>query len=176
MLHLLSQGGQADTACDILLREEYPSILNMVSQTGNSIRESWGESDSFAQIEGIAAMGNWFYRDLVGIAPDIRQPAFGHFVLQPTLPRQVNSVEFIYESPRGLIQSRMLRQKNRLQWDVTVPPNATATVSFPFGAIYAITESGQPALNAKGVTAAGPVEQRSSLQLGSGTYHFEVPL
>ena len=176
LLHLLSQGGQADTACDILLREEYPSILNMVSQTGNSIRESWGESDSFAQIEGVAAMGNWFYRDLVGIAPDIRQPAFGHFMLQPTLPRQVNSVEFSYESPRGLIQSRMLRQKKLLQWDVTVPPNAVATVSFPFGAINQITESGKPVLEAGGVRVAEEPNNRPAVQLDSGTYFFEIPL
>ncbi|TSA32034.1 MAG: hypothetical protein D4R65_10190 [Verrucomicrobiaceae bacterium] len=175
LLHLLSQGGQADAACDILLREDYPSILNMVSQTGNSIRESWGESDSFAQIEGITAMGNWFYRDLVGIEPDLHQPAFGHFTLRPTLPRQVNSVDFSYESPRGLIKSRMLRQGGQLKWDVTVPPNATATVSFPCSAIDQITESGKPVKTASGVAAAQSVDSRPSVELASGTYHFISP-
>ena len=93
----------------------------------------------------------FFYRDLVGIAPDLHRPAFAHFFLRPILPRQVGSVEFQYESPRGLIRSHMVRQGNRLRWTVVVPPNAIATLSFPSGKIDEITESGKAVLEAIGI-------------------------
>ena len=148
----------------------------MVSQTGNSIRESWGESDSFAQIEGISGMGKWFYRELVGIAPDLHRPAFAHFFLRPILPRQVGSVEFQYESPRGLIRSQMVRQGNRLRWTVVVPPNATATISFPSGRINEITDSGKAVLEGLGVSPGGNSDRGPSVKVSSGNHQFELTL
>lgn len=131
LLHELSQNGFQDEAMRLLLREEYPSLLEMIQQTGNAIRESWGTMDSFAQIEGLTEMGKWFYTDLVGIEPSIEHPAFAEFSLKPIVPARVGSCEFFCNSPRGIIKSNWKKSLGLISWKVVVPPNATAEVFIP---------------------------------------------
>ena len=175
LLHLLSQGGHIDEAVRLLERDEYPSLLNMINETGGNIRESWGTEDSFSQIEGLTGMGNWFYRDLVGIEPDLDAPAFKHFSLRPTIPTSINSIRFSYDSPSGTIESRFEKKGNKADWTLTVPPNANATITFPAPSLSLISESGRPVLHVAEMTAAESVGRRPSVRVLSGTYHFEFP-
>lgn len=176
LLHLLTRGGHVDEAVRLLEREDYPSLLNMIRETGGNIRESWGKDDSFSQIEGLTGMGNWFYRDLVGIAPDLAAPAFRHFTLRPAVPARVNSIRFTYDSPRGTIESRFEKNGRQADWKVIVPPNTNATVTFPAASLDLITESNLPLAGAAGVTIAGPVDGHPSARLLSGNYHFVFPI
>ena len=176
LLHLLSQGGHVDEAVRLLEREEYPSLLNMINETGGNIRESWGTADSFSQIEGLTGMGNWFYRDLVGIAPDPDAPAFKRFALRPTIPTNVNSIQFSYDSPRGIIKSCFEKHDKQADWTVIVPPNANASITFPAASLDLISESGMPALKVADITAAEPVNGQPSVRIPAGTYHFKFPL
>jgi len=175
LLHLLSQGGHIDDAVRLLERDEYPSLLNMINKTGGNIRESWGTEDSFSQIEGLTGMGNWFYRDLVGIEPDLAAPGFKHFSLRPTIPTNINSIHFSYDSPKGTIESRFEKKGNQADWTVTVPPNANATIVFPASSLNLISESGRPVLHVSEIVAAEVVGGQPSVRVLSGTYHFEFP-
>lgn len=87
--------------------------------------------DSYAQIEGMAAMGKWFYRDMVGIKPSIKYPAFKRFSLKPHVPSAVGKFDFTYDSPRGDIGSHWEEKDGNIHWTIVVPPNSAAEVHVP---------------------------------------------
>lgn len=172
MLHELSQAGYVDEAARLLLREEYPSLLEMINQTGNTIRESWGTMDSFAQIEGLTEMGKWFYTDLVGISPQLGHPGFARFTLKPRVPSVVHAYTFAYESPRGKIISQWSEQGGRVEWKIVVPPNSMAELHVPAAPAVPISEGGQPADSCVGVRHTGETAGFQVYEVSSGEYHF----
>lgn len=175
LLHELSQNGFENEALRLLLRETYPSLLHMIETTGGTIRESWGTNDSFAQIEGLTSMGNWFYTDLVGIKPDLASPAFARFSLKPIVPTGVHSVEFAYESPRGKIESRWKREKENTSWDLVIPPNSIANIAIPTASISKLQEGGAAVSSQKGILFLHQDAGRQIYQITSGHYHFVFP-
>ena len=65
---------------------------------------------------------------------------------------------------------------NQFAWNVTVPANTTATVTFPVRSDAAILEGGKPIAHSPDTqflqnSADGPV-----YAVGSGVYHFTAPL
>ena len=120
-------------------------------------------------------MANWFYRDLVGIEPEVNAPAFKRFTLKPYVPAKLGKVDFQYDSPRGVIESKLEKMGKQTQWKVTVPPNSSAEVTFPFGTLDEITESQKPVLEVKGVEKLVESDVGPTVQLSSGTYTFMMP-
>ena len=181
ILYYLSHYGYPEEALRLMSRKEYPSIGNMFETTGgSSVWEDWGTPDkpaksSFAQAEGVSAMANWFYRDLVGIEPKVNAPAFKRFTLKPHVPAKLGKVDFQYDSVRGVIESKLEKMGKHIQWKVTVPPNSCAEVTFPFGTLDEITESQKPVLEVKGVEKLVESDAGPTVQLSSGTYTFMMP-
>ena len=58
---------------------------------------------------------------------------------------------------------------------VTVPANATATVSLPVPDAAKVREGELPASKAAGVKLLGVAGGRTLFEVGSGTYHFTAP-
>ena len=164
ILDLLSRGGFPDEAYRLLTREEYPSWLNMIDETGGSIRESWGKFDSSNQIEGFTAAGNWWYRNLVGIMPRLGAPAFREFDLRPTVPEAISNYDFRYDSPRGMIESHWKASDSNVEWTIVVPPNSTAHISVP-GKDIEGTE-------VPGITPVSKEVGRVNYTVESGRYSF----
>lgn len=164
LLDLLSRGGYSDEALRLLTREDYPSWLNMIKETGGSIRESWGNFDSSNQIEGLTAAGNWWYRNLVGIMPSLTAPAFREFELRPTVPDGVRSYAFTYDSPRGMIESHWKTVGKQVEWTIVVPPNSTAKVTIPGKNIHGT--------NCPGVSLVADRGDQPVYRVGSGKYTF----
>jgi alpha-L-rhamnosidase len=175
LLHALSQNGFSDEALRLLLREDYPSLLEMIRQTGNTIRESWGTLDSFAQIEGLTEMGKWFYADLVGIEPSLRHPGFAAFSLAPRVPAGIKHYHFNYDSPRGVIASDWQETGPSVRWQILVPPNAVATISIPAAPTETVNEGRGLAAEQPGVTSLPPRDGRQRFKIVSGNYEFTFP-
>ncbi len=62
-----------------------------------------------------------------------------------------------------------------MRLEVTIPPNTTATVFVPVAKSGEVTESGQPATNAKGVKFLRAEKAAAAYEVGSGSHVFEVP-
>jgi alpha-L-rhamnosidase len=172
LLHVLSQNGHADEALRLLEREDYPSLLNMINETGGTIRESWDTRNCFAQIEGLNAMSNWFYTDLVGIQPDISHPAFERFTLAPQVPERVGDVNFKYDSPRGKIESHWKRDGEKITWNIVVPPNSVAEISIPADRASGILEGGKSIQDRPELKFLRSENGRQIIEIGSGSYSF----
>jgi alpha-L-rhamnosidase len=90
-------------------------------------------------------------------------------------PQMVGDLQFAsasYKSVLGLIASRWQREANVLRLDVSIPPGATATISFPpeFGRI--VKESGHDLRGDDGVLSVSDGSGPLSIAVGSGSYHF----
>ena len=80
-----------------------------------------------------------------------------------------------HQSLYGKIVSNWRREVGKLRFEVTIPPNTTATVVVPAAKSRDVTESGQPAADAKGVKFLRAEKDAAVYEVGSGTYIFEAP-
>jgi len=138
LLSLLARTGHIDEAIRLTTREDYPSPYAMLSITGGTISESWGQpglpaGSSLVQAEGFAAAANWMYESLVGIAPTSEGPGFKRFRLAPVIPDSIPSCSFTFDSPQGRIESNWKKSDGYLEWMVRVPSGATAELTLPSG-------------------------------------------
>jgi alpha-L-rhamnosidase len=73
------------------------------------------------------------------------------------------------------VVSNWARTKEGLEWQVTIPPNATATIVLPADAVGDIREGpgvGVPASRADGVRDARMDGKTAVFSVGSGSYRF----
>ena len=75
---------------------------------------------------------NWFFNTLAGIQPDIAQPGFKHFFLNPHPIPGLDSAQAHHDSPHGRIVSEWTHADGNFAWTVEVPEGTTATATLPF--------------------------------------------
>jgi alpha-L-rhamnosidase len=114
----------------------------------------------------------WYYEDLAGIKSDPARSGFKHIIMKPCPVGNLRFVKASYESIYGPIRSEWRLQGARFGWDVSVPANTTATVFVPAAKESDVTESGNRASQADGVTFVKLEDGRAVYEIGSGSYHF----
>ncbi|MCO7112051.1 hypothetical protein NIB75_04490 [Bacteroides uniformis] len=75
-------------------------------------------------------IGAWFYKGLGGIFPDPAQPGFQNILLRPHFIKGLKRFEARHRSPYGEIVSRWEWKGKCVHYEVTVPANSTATLTF----------------------------------------------
>jgi hypothetical protein len=124
----------------------------------------------------IGAVGEWLYRDVLGINPDPASPGFAHAIIRPRVGNGVASVAGSYHSIRGTFSVAWKRTDNGVVLDVTVPPNTTASVYVPAASAEAVLESGRPVREAQGVTFVRMEDGAALFEVAAGRYHFRPGL
>lgn len=139
LLAVLSENGHANVAFQLVTRESYPGLANLL-QTGNgTFGETWNTwRTPYGSVGGMVqsergAMGFWFTEWLGGIRPDPEHPGGQHILLNPVFPAKLDSARAETPSPYGTISSAWKRDVDTIRWNVTVPWNTTATAKFPDG-------------------------------------------
>jgi alpha-L-rhamnosidase len=177
---LLSDYGYADDAYAVHTRKDWPSIkhfMHNLSQ-GNSINENFHIKKLSAYNLGgpchadFAQLADWFWYGLGGLRPDEAHPGLKHFTLAPQIPSKMAWAKIAHESPYGKIVSSWKRDGDQIRWEVTVPPNSTATALIPTTDVATIRESGKAVAQTGLTTAAGPCET-TRIELLPGSYVFE---
>jgi alpha-L-rhamnosidase len=105
-------------------------------------------------------IGAWLYRGIGGIEPDEKQPGFKNVILKPNFVAGLNQFEASHTSPYGKIISSWKRNGDAVEYNVTIPANTTATITFPQG--KKVYLDGKPVNNLKG------------LAITAGTYSFKL--
>ena len=122
----------------------------MVAKDGTSIWERWDRDTRDPGMNGQSQtilagyLGAWMYQTLGGINCDPQQPGFKHVIMRPEPVGDLEWVRASYKSVYGTIVSHWKIEDRRFVWDVTVPPNATATVYVPCKEGTKVTEGGKP--------------------------------
>lgn len=179
LMQVLSDNGRAGTAYTIASQREYPGWGYMVTHGATTIWELWnGDTADPAMNSGnhlmqVGDLITWSNENLAGIRPDEARPAFKHIVMRPTPVGDLTAVKASYNSSYGKIGSDWKIAGGRFIWNISVPPNTTATVYVPANQGSAVTESGKPANAAEGVKYPRSQAGAAIYELGSGNYRFE---
>lgn len=169
LMRTLSDNGRPDVAFAIATQTTYPGWGYMVEKGATTIWELWnGDTadpamNSMNHVMQIGDLAVWMYEYLAGIRPDAGKPGFRHIHIRPVPVEGLSYVKATHRSLYGPISSSWTRTGGRLQLEVTIPPNTTATICVPSAG--KVSEAGglAPARVEKGCTL---------FETGSGSYRF----
>jgi alpha-L-rhamnosidase len=175
---VLTDGGRPDIVYRFATNTAYPSWGYMVEKGATTVWELWnGDTADPAMNSGnhVMLVGDlviWFYECLAGIKPDPARPGFKHILMKPHPVGDLKFVKAAHRSPYGRIASEWTRDGARFDWQITVPPNTTATVYVPAAGLELVTEGRGTALKAKGVKSFRYENGAAVFEVESGTYRF----
>jgi alpha-L-rhamnosidase len=112
---------------------------------------------------------------LAGIQPDPEGPGFSKIIIKPEVVGDVTWAKASCQSVRGTVATEWRIEAGKLELDIAIPVNSTATVFIPAPDAKAVTESGKPAGKAAGVKVLRRDGKATVIQVGSGRYHFVAP-
>jgi alpha-L-rhamnosidase len=179
---VLTEGGRPDLVYRLATNTDYPSWGYMVSKGATTIWELWNgdtadpgmNSGNHVMLVGDLAI--WLYEDLAGIKSDQAQPGFKHIVMKPHPVGDLTFVRATHRSPYGLIASDWKWANGAFDWQITVPPNTTATVYVPASDAASVTESGKPVTKVKNVKFLRQEAGTAVYEVGAGIYRFRSAL
>lgn len=134
ILNALSDNGQADLAYRMASQETFPSWGWWIVNGATTLYENWpidAKSDISLNHIMFGEIGAWLYKALGGIKPDPARPGFKHILLEPHAVSGLNQFEATHTSPYGLIRSSWQRSEQGVSYQITIPPNASATLKLP---------------------------------------------
>lgn len=156
LLHVLTENGYAETAYDLLLREEYPSWLYPVGLGATTMWERWNGiwPDGSMADKGMnsfnhyayGAVGDWLYGTMAGINTDENAPGFKHIVFKPVFDKRFDFVNARIVTGYGEVSAGWKKVDNGFVYTVTVPEGCAATVFV--GGTAREVEAGTHSLNA----------------------------
>ena len=169
---VLSELGFVDTAYRLFLQTSPPSWLYSVTKGATTIWESWygikenGEPFESLNHYSYGAAGGWLFTTVAGIKPDLRNPGFKHFYLEPNLGGDLTYANASFESPYGLIQSSWHIESGKVNYKFQVPPNSEASVILP-----QVPEDFE---DKEGISNIQHTEKGVSFDIASGSYSFSM--
>lgn len=155
---MLTEQGAVEDAWKMMLQTAFPSWLYPVTQGATTIWEHW---DSYTKEKGFGGQNamnsfnhyslgsvlSWLYHTGLGIQRDETKPGYQHILLKPQ-PGPLEFMKGSVDSPYGVISAGWERKGDKIEYQVTIPVNTTAT-------LFKNTE-----------------DPADTVELGSGTYTF----
>jgi alpha-L-rhamnosidase len=170
---LVEHAGRADILADILARTEAPGYGHFLKNGATTWPEYWkGEDDNSHIHTCYTGISGVFTRAIGGIRPDPAHPGMKHFLIQPQLVGTLTHANTTAASYYGDIICNWSRTGTTATFDITVPPNTTATFHIPAADTNNVHESGKPVTQAEGVTPQGNQDSTQILHLRAGRYQF----
>ncbi|MEO7413885.1 MAG: family 78 glycoside hydrolase catalytic domain, partial [Opitutaceae bacterium] len=176
----LSDFGHPGVARGIFAQKTYPSYGYMFSLGATTLWENMGRFDPVTKTTQKSlnhpfhgGFDHWFYEAVAGVRLDKTAPAFKKLLFVPELVGLLTHAEGSVETAYGRAASAWKIEAGRFNWNIQIPPNTSATVFFP-DSVNSLHEGGSALKTAANTFNGRPVTQ--SLQLGSGSYHFEGTL
>jgi hypothetical protein len=175
VIRALTENGRSDVLYDLLSRRDTPSYGYQLSRGATALTEAWDANPNSSQNHFMLGHAEeWFYRGLAGIDFDLARSADTRIQIKPAPVGDVRTASASFQSVLGLVESRWSRDGGTLRMDITIPPNATATITFPAAYSRSITEEGRPLAAGNGIQSTHHDKQFFDCIIGSGTYHFEA--
>ncbi len=124
----------------------------------------------------IGAVGEWFYRIVLGINFDESSPGMERVVLVPRPGGSLKWVKGHYDSIRGRIESAWDRDEKgeRTTFTFSIPPNVRAVATLPTREGCTITEHGNPLDDVNDVKVIQTGNELVTMEFGPGSYRFEI--
>ncbi|MBL7093841.1 family 78 glycoside hydrolase catalytic domain [candidate division KSB1 bacterium] len=178
LMRVLTENGRSDIAYTLASQHTYPSWGYMVEHGATTIWELWnGDTgdpgmNSHNHVMLLGDLIIWFYENLAGIKADPEQPAFKHIIMRPEIVGDLDFVKASYASMHGPIKSEWKINNNKFYWDISIPPNTTATIYVPASNENVVRESGLVISESNGIEFIRWENNRTTYQIESGKYSF----
>ena len=176
LLPVLADHNHLDTAYQILRQPDYPGWGYMGSRGATTIWERWDGIKTDGTLQdpgmnsfnhyGLGSVGDWLYRSVGGVAP--ASPGYQKVLIAPKPGGGLTTATSDLTTAYGQTRSSWTKSGSTLTLQVTVPPNATATVRVPAGSAAAVTAPAQ-------AVPLGYANGAASFALPSGSYTFSTP-
>jgi alpha-L-rhamnosidase len=183
--HVLSDYGYFDQAYMLLNRKDYPSWLYPVTKGATTIWERWDglKPDGTFQDKGMnsfnhyayGAIGDWLYQVVAGLEIDEQNPGYKHILIQPHPGGGLTHARVRHESLYGPVESGWILKTNKIEVNIEIPPNTTATVKLPKAKQEDVKESNKSLDNIDAITDIREERNAVVMTVGSGRYSFEYP-
>ncbi len=176
----LTDNGAPELAYKLATNTTYPSWGYMLEQGATTIWELWnGDAANPVMNSGNHQMllGDllvWYYEYLAGIKTDDKEVAFKKIIMNPIFPEGLDFVKASLDTKYGEVKSEWKKTAKGLQWNITIPPNASAAVTLPAKDKAKITESGSALKGALLEQATQDEEGKIVVNIGSGSYQFTI--
>jgi hypothetical protein len=172
VVRALTDEGRSDVLEKMLSLTTSPSYGYQLAQGATTLTEAWDTNPDSSQNHFMLGHGEeWFYRGLAGIDIDMSRASADQIRLRPYVPLEqsvTTGAGATIDSPLGTVRCAWSKTGDgAVAIEVTVPPNATATLWLP-AAYRSWKESGLALTDANGVSAR---DQRV-VTLESGNYRF----
>jgi alpha-L-rhamnosidase len=137
LMRTLTNFGRGDLAYKLASNKTYPSWGFMVENGATTIWELWNGNTADPSMNSqnhVMLLGDlliWYYENMAGIKSNPETPGFKQIIMKPDFKAGLTFVNASYESVNGLIKSNWKKQKNSLEWNITIPANTTALVYLP---------------------------------------------
>ena len=109
--------GMNDVIADYILKEEHPSYYAFVKEGLTTLGEYWEENPRSHCHDMMGHIMEWFYNGIAGIRPI--EPGFKKVLVEPYLPKNLDSFECKYESVNGSIFVNMKRVGDKVELKVS---------------------------------------------------------
>ncbi len=183
LCHVLTRFGYDSIAYKLLLQDTYPSWLYPVKMGATTIWERWdGEKpDSTFETPGMnsfnhyayGAIGDWMYREMVGIDTYEDGVGYKHIKIQPHIGGGFTNASASLKTYYGTVSNSWKIDSNQFIMDIEIPANTRATVFIPASNAAAIIESGKP-LSIQNIKVDATQDSYVEVEVGSGKYHFNA--
>ena len=176
----LTDNGATDLAYKLATNKTYPSWGYMVEKGATTIWELWnGDAANPMMNSGNHQMllGDlliWYYEYLAGIKTDAKEVAFKKVIMNPIFPEGLDFVDASLETKYGLVKSAWKKTTAGLEWNITIPANATAEVYFATTDAAKVTEGGKSITQKMQPGKNVNTKDKLMLSIGSGSYKFLV--
>ncbi len=134
ILSALSDNGQAQTAYRLAAQREFPSWGWWIVNGATTLYENWNitlERDLSLNHIMFGEIGAWLFKGIGGIKPDEDNPGFKHVIVTPNFIEGLEHFTATHKGPYGNIISAWKRVGKQIHYQLTVPPNSTAVITFP---------------------------------------------
>ena len=180
LMRTLTNFGRGDLAFKLASNKTYPSWGFMVENGATTIWELWNGNTADPSMNSqnhVMLLGDlliWYYENMAGIKSNPETPGFKQIIMKPDFNAGLTFVNASYESIYGLIKSDWKKNKNTLEWKITIPANSSAVVYLPTRNASSVTVNKQKL--AQSSSSYKTENNNIVLTLESGSYTVNLRL
>ncbi|RZK82354.1 MAG: alpha-L-rhamnosidase [Pedobacter sp.] len=172
LFKVLRNSGRDDLIYSMTSQTTYPSWGHMKENDATTIWEMWEKDLPGHSLLHSSYLypGAWYIDGLAGIKRDTEHPGMQHFIIRPPnlAASQMQWAKASMQAPSGLIKTHWKRENGRLIYEITVPPNCTATLEIP------IAEAGKINGTTEAITIMEEKDGFKCYKLVSGNYNLTL--
>jgi len=182
LCHVLTRFGYDSIAYKLLLQDTYPSWLYPVKMGATTIWERWDgiRPDSSFETPSMnsfnhysyGAIGDWMYRVVAGIDTYTDAPGYKHIQIKPHPGGNLTFANADLKTYYGIVSSHWKTDGSKLELDIEIPVNTSATVYIPATSVESVMENNVALSSATGVRVTGKEGNYVVAEIGSGKYNF----